>query len=161
MIKASELRIGNYISDDDGVLAKVIGFAPFDHSIRCDEEEGCKLLIDCYHTNGSRRSGCETDSPECDPIPLTPEWLERFGFEKKMFTYPGDPKTESVEAYVKGRFVIRWIDIGTNASYKAEWFPWPQSHNLLPGDINYVHQLQNNYYYWTNGEELAITQLVM
>lgn len=156
MIKASELRIGNIISDDEGVLAKVTGFAPYGHSVRCDEDEGCLLLVDCYHANGSRRTGCETDSPECNPIPLAPEWLERCGFEKTMYVYPGDPKIEAVEAFIKGAFIIRWIDIGSYASYRTEHIPYPQSRNIVPGDMHYVHQLQNNYFWWTNGEELQI-----
>jgi len=95
-----------------------------------------------------------------DGIPLTSEWLEKLGFEKKMFTYPGDPKTEAVEAFIKGKFVIRWIDIGTYASFRTEHIPYYQSINSVPGDMLFVHQLQNNYYCWTNGEELAIKEPV-
>ena len=147
MIKASELRIGNFISDDDGVLAKIIGFAPFDHSVRCDEYEGCKLLVDCYHANGSRRAGCETDSPECNPIHLTPEWLERCGGEKCIGTpfYEIDLKQNIGQIAINPDNGMVWLKHHRNES---------TSINPMSG-LNYLHQLQNLYYALT-GEELKI-----
>lgn len=144
MIKVSELRIGNYISDDDGVLAKVTGFAPCEHSVRCDEEEGCKLLVDCYHANGSRRSGCETDSPECDPIPLTVEWMARLGFawnpdDKRYFIQIGN------QLYIE---LDTDFDCYIAGESRAGSSPWNKT--------KHVHQLQNLYHALT-GEELIIT----
>lgn len=149
MIKASELRIGNFISDDDGVLAKIIGFAPFDHSDRCDEEEGCKLLVDCYHANGSRRSGCETNSPECKPIPLTPEWMERCGGKKNKGTpfYCIDMPSNIGEIHINPDNGIIWLRHHSN-EYTAL--------NPYSGSAEYfLHQLQNLYHALT-GEELQI-----
>jgi hypothetical protein len=137
MIKARELRIGNFISDDDGVLAKVIGFMPFEHSIRCDEEEGCQLLVDCYHANGSRRSGCATDSPVCNPIPLTPEWLERCGFGNE----------DGSTLWDNG--IITIFDYNENNIYSFHY-------QSKKASIEYLHQLQNLYHALT-GEELIIT----
>ncbi|WP_157845061.1 hypothetical protein [Chryseobacterium indologenes] len=31
MKEPQELRLGNWIYDDDGILCKIIGFQPFDH----------------------------------------------------------------------------------------------------------------------------------
>lgn len=141
MINPKDLRIGNFICDDEGVLAKIIGFAPFDHSIRCDEEEGCKLLVDCYHANGARRSGCETDSPECNPIPLTLEWLERMGFKK----VPNGVGLLVLEGYVEisSLFTGFPLTLGIDGS------------RMPLHQVKYVHQLQNLYFALT-GEDLEI-----
>jgi hypothetical protein len=161
MIKASELRIGNFISDDDGVLAKVIGFTPFEHSVRCDEEEGCQLLVDCYQANGSMRSGCSVDSPECNPIPLTPQWLERIGFKKDV-----DQPLNPVATYYKLHIELRtsgYITITALAVHQdTEKMKAGHAYaSLLVNDfwasnnLEHVHQLQNLYYALT-GEELEI-----
>jgi hypothetical protein len=141
MINPKELRIGNFISDDDGVLAKIIGFNTFPHSVRCDEEEGCMLLVDCYHANGAMRSGCETDSPECNPIPLTPEWLERMGYEK------GTENAGNLICWRRGKLTIaKWaVD---------KWQAWIGTIDLYKSP-QYVHELQNLTYSLT-GEELTI-----
>lgn len=57
MIQASELRIGNYVFDDEGILSKINGMQPYGYSIRCDEEEGCELLIDLYPQDGTIKKG--------------------------------------------------------------------------------------------------------
>ena len=144
MIKVKELRIGNFISDDEGVLSKVTGFAPFEHSVRCDEEEGCHILVDCYHANGSRRTGRETDSPECNPIPLTPEWLERCGLEYKEPHYIKRPLSISKNFYRDG-----------SGSYNGFVLRHKFEDCMQVLVINYVHQLQNLYFALT-GEELTI-----
>ena len=152
MLNVKESRIGNLIIADDGCVAKINGFTPFDHSIRCDEAEGCVLLIDIYHElTGKWKLGREADSPECNPIPLTPEWLERFGFITKI---KGDdfhdkalwkhPSTDYLYCE-SGCFV-------DNSGYYGDYCDI--------GDIKHVHQLQNLYFALT-GEELAITQPVL
>lgn len=141
MIKVNELRIENFISDDEGVLAKVTGFAPLEHSVRCDEEEGCHLLVDCYLANGSMRTGCETDSPECEPIPLTPEWLQRCGLFENGSSYKGELRFKGC-----GHLTIETIENG-GLGYFA-----PFNKTI---EIKYLHQLQNLYFALT-GEELKI-----
>ena len=73
MIQANELRLGNWVYDDNITLARVIGFKPFDWSVRCDEEEGCELLLDLYRTPYGIKKGMICESTKCEPIPLTPE----------------------------------------------------------------------------------------
>ena len=76
------------------------------------------------------------------PIPLTEEWLTRFGFRHK--------KTEKANSYTKYFFMINFV---TEGRYKGKTFI--KVANFKP-DINnflYVHQLQNLYYALT-GEEL-------
>jgi hypothetical protein len=76
---AKELRIGNYVLDDENLLSQIIGFSPFEHSYRCDEKEGCNLLINIYPEDGTIRIGYEIDINFCKPIELTEEWLLKFG----------------------------------------------------------------------------------
>lgn len=128
MIKTNELRIGNLIFDDDGSIAKVIGLKPYEHSVRCDEEEGCDILIDIHGADGKVRRGYAIESPECNPIPLTPEWLQRCGFKF----------APSIGYYV------------------YELLNKPQGiDNIKVGSGVYLHHLQNLYFALT-GEELNV-----
>lgn len=72
------------------------------------------------------------------PIPITPEWLERFGFELRI---PHE-----------GEDYIHWAHNGFEIWQHNEGF----CHDFLfGGDVNYVHQLQNLYYALT-GTELPV-----
>src|SRR5687767_4341429 len=135
MVKANELRIGNLISDDDGCVAKINGFTPFSHSVRCDEAEGCILLIDVYHElTGKWKMGREADSPECNPIPLAPEWMERCGFEYK------DGACENGDYRHNGVYIYQHDE-------EPGLFHFSRGH--MEGakvEIKYLHQLQNIYF---------------
>jgi hypothetical protein len=149
MIKANELRIGNLISDDDGCIAKINGFTPFSHSVRCDEAEGCILLIDVYHElTGKWKMGREADSPECNPIPLTPEWLEnRLGFEVRQ-----EPDEPLMYTILKLDLCIASMEDGYYLRTENT-DPW---HNTNVGrKIEYVHHIQNIYLDLV-GEELNV-----
>lgn len=123
-MKANELRIGNY------VLA----------SIKPDNARF--LEIECYDIMRVREnSGAYT----YEPIPLTEEWLVRFGF-----------KIDGVFCYLdfNPRMQIRFhdgnpaeCDIVQDGKYIA----------FKHGHINHVHQLQNLYFALI-GEELSFEQ---
>jgi hypothetical protein len=137
-MKTSELRIGNWIFEDEGTLCKIIGLKPFPDSIRCDEEEGCNILIDIYPHDGSIKVGYIVESFLCKPIPLTEEWKLKFGFEKTEWD----------------NFNSFRLSIGNN-DYTIVLYT---DGNCEVGDIitckiEYVHQLQNLYFALT-GEEL-------
>ena len=81
------------------------------------------------------QNGWEIDEGnECQPIPLTEEWLEKFGFEYSDLN--GDSglwKIPPFQIYGKcNQFIYEYAL-----------------------DVNYVHQLQNLYFALT-GEELTI-----
>lgn len=130
---------GNFIFDDEGIIAKVIGFKPYEHSVRCDEEEGCEILIDLYPQDGKVRKGYAIESTSVNPIPITPEWLERCGYKK-----------DSTDK--------KWYKSPHNLPPIYQWRPGSFGMDGLPlaaKSIEYVHQLQRLYFALT-GEELKI-----
>lgn len=112
-MKASELRIGNWIMSDE------CGFTTVNGS-----------LIQFLETPKSLVTGF------VEPIPLTEEWLLKFGFE-----YDG----------------CEWFDfksVGISLNNKRATQQNGEYYNQLRFP-DYVHQLQNLYFALT-GEELAI-----
>jgi hypothetical protein len=99
-MKASELRIGNYVLDSE------------DENI---------MMITC---------GGQIDKYElAQPIPLTEEWLLKFGFEKRNNYYFID--TDYRVAYIKDHFAISVGD---------------DEYGIVLRKIEYVHELQNIYF---------------
>jgi len=74
---------------------------------------------------------------ELEPIPLTEEWLERFGFE-----WDGEMWFHKAED---------WIMIDLSDNMVRLWDGW------LYREIKYVHTLQNLYHALT-GEELTVKE---
>jgi hypothetical protein len=113
-MKASELRVGNYV--------KFKG---------CDDKPFKVFRIDT--TESSTFTTAE-------PIPLTEEWLLRFGFEQEY-------KSQMHSVYfLNGLSYYFWYK--TNKQY-AQFYS-------AQIEINYIHQLQNLYFALT-GEELILT----
>ncbi len=129
-MKTSELRIGNWIFEDEGTLCKIIGLKPFPDSIRCDEEEGCNILIDIYPHDGSIKVGYIVESFLCKPIPLTEEWLLKLGAKKDK---------------IDNTYYLSELEI-----MLPNFFRYKTS---MIRRIEHVHQLQNLYFALT-GEEL-------
>jgi hypothetical protein len=124
-MKANELRIGNWVYIPQTKTNEQIGVI----------EENGRFLTKGYKTSYS--------SIECSrPIPLTEEWLLRFGFED-------DRDNLMVLRKDVFEFFFDKKDIcGVNLYEKWDG-------NFLCGDIQYVHQLQNLYFALT-GEELIL-----
>ncbi|AZB01273.1 hypothetical protein EG359_17365 [Chryseobacterium joostei] len=138
MIAPQELRIGNWIYDDDGILCKIIGFQPFEHSIRCDEEEGCLILIDIYRPDSTISSGWQCDSNTVKPIDLTEEWLIKFGFTRQPW------------GLVIGKILFK------DKNHECKELTLEVG-NGFRTTVTYVHQLQNLFHSLT-GEELTIKE---
>jgi len=117
-MKASELRLGNLI-----------------FSKETQENETMTTISDEYITFNS----ITFDYPvieEIKPVPLTEEWLLKFGFKQKGSFYRiKDSRFVEVIIHDKG------IDVC--------------NHSICLPHINHVHQLQNLYFALTN-EELTI-----
>lgn len=118
-MKSNELRIGNlaYSKKDESVVLVVTVYSKPDsvsYSYKEDVIMGHPLSI-------------------LEPIPLTEEWLVKFGFEKKGINTP------------KWRF---WkIDLVED---EKGIYSFDESRIYI--DIEYVHQLQNLFYALTNEE---------
>lgn len=112
-MKASDLRIGNYFNDPDGNISEVI-----------------RLNSTMINSHGE---------DECQPIPLTEEWLTKLGFNDHSIKLP---------------HIV--FDVANTLTYNIE------DRTLTFGyygelRIEYVHQLQNLFHSLT-GEELTIKE---
>lgn len=129
-IKAGDLRIGNLIDHSFNGIVKVKGIHP-----SLD-----KLHIDCVKEQGEGKKAWR-DIKEFSPIPLTEEWLVRFGFNKHQ----------------DGWF---WINWGTNGVAIVKWAHVYKKYSYELGKhkvkiLDSVHQLQNLFNAIT-GTELTI-----
>lgn len=86
------------------------------------------------------------DSDDFEPVPLTEEWLLKFGFEK------GSNETNK-KCFYKRDFVFIFYSDGIGGRFSKCFFQSACTHTL--SEIKYVHQLQNLFYALT-GEELQI-----
>jgi len=140
MIAVNELRVGNYVMDRGNKILsidRIVGY-----KIECDvknmptkTEHGLPIFYHPY-----------TEYFEhLQPIPLTEEWLVKFGF----ITETGWDD------------MIFWvIPLESNNRDRFELFETESGYELPSGTIcKYVHQLQNAYccHYFT-GQELTLKQ---
>jgi hypothetical protein len=125
-LEAKDLRIGNYL---DGRIGFVV--------VEEIRKDGCMVKIE-----GSRSSFIVGGEAPClTPIPLTEEWLVRFGFEKSAFN----------ENVYSNKSII--LD-----KRKLGWLLCDNSIDNLK-HIEHVHQLQNLYFALT-GEELTLNETI-
>lgn len=109
-IKASELRIGNlFIEENSKKTIEVVGL------------DNNRVVF----------SGMFLDKWQAKPIPLTEEWLLRFGFEKTNRIDFGELK----ECFAKFSFAL----MIRNNKYYVDWIGGNT-------EIEFVHELQNIYF---------------
>jgi len=119
-MKPTELRLGNYVY-------------PFDDIELCSNEE---IFKNCIEVDG----GVIISTSTYYPIPLTEEWLLKFGFVKI------------------GTYRIEFVKYSKYKDFEIEVSLYINDGKIVTGqdfEINYVHQLQNLYFALT-GEELEI-----
>jgi hypothetical protein len=127
MIAANELRIGNLFFDKKTKkVSKCFGF-------NWNDSEGC-IVYDWHDV------GFYTELENCEAIPLTEDWLVKFGFENGT--------TQDLK-------VITNATITKNGMREGLWNLY-LGHNAIDVNFKYVHQLQNLYFALT-GEELPVT----
>ena len=131
MIDARELRIGNYVN------VPILKQCPFridsiEHLHPRDNFGKFGMYYDEF-PNGHPLTWYLKD---LTPIPLTEEWLVRFGFEKINTTW---------YAYKGGNFRL-------NISFDVEW-----ANNWMGIRLKHVNSLQNLYFALT-GKELELKQ---
>ena len=124
-MKQKDLRIGNYIQH--GNYVAIVGPAFFTSWDNYDFEKDGIF------------------KPEIQPIPLTEEWLVKFGFED-----------------IYGAFIsTKWMwnfQIEKHESFKDGWIFFIEEEGIVAPPsikIKYVHQLQNLYFALT-GEEIEL-----
>lgn len=121
-MKAEELRLGNWVNPKFPMQVTCI----YKDEILCDFE-------------GNEGDMWEFDPKDLDGIPLSQEWLVRFGFENDFIELQSPEITLNIASKVNGI----WLYLDDSLSKMV--FPL----NL----IKYVHQLQNLYFALT-GKEL-------
>lgn len=122
MIKARELRIGNMVMF-----------------------MGREIIVHGGTIQDLERGFGESVASQYEPIPLTPEILEKAGFEKYVISQVYSFKLNDTDLLLVNLFDnSRWIDNGEHFGRSAEHA------------INYLHQLQNLVSALT-GKELEIT----
>lgn len=122
MIQANELRIGNLISFKESI-DDIICIIATTNNVRLNKKRGIPVSINYLR-----------------PIPLTEEWLVKFGFKNKSKTL-----------FEKNFYEKRIFSIVQHGFTKKFCFP---AQNGVT-EIKYVHQLQNLYFALT-GKELEI-----
>ena len=126
MIKPQELRIGNRVNQTYTVLTT--------------DEHGIEII-----EGQDVASNIWIEKENIKPIPLTKDWLLRFGFQEIPEKYP---------RLSKGDFEI----VKFNEEHDWELQKDYGEHYLTPiTDVKYVHALQNLIHSLT-GEELTIKQ---
>lgn len=140
-MRASELRIGNYHKTDgleiprmDISSVKVSG-----ESFSAITAYGIYLVQD--------------SKMQFEPVPLTEEWLLKFGFYED-----GEYYSKNIYDY---KYCFKYRDWAKNWAFFHEFSPDPKDDRVkypVCFDIKYVHQLQNLFFSLTGGE-LVITQV--
>lgn len=127
MIDARELRIGNIVNANGVQIA--VDF------INVDGGFPEKYLINDWYEE------------DLEPIPLTEEWLIKFGFDSRhKFLF---------DTEFKGQRLLIHLD-RSDAGKNNKWFVKIGSITDFPiATIQYVHQLQN-FYFALTGTELTI-----
>jgi hypothetical protein len=124
MIKANELRIGNWVQYDDGTTMLVDGILQSDVSL-----EGFPIVVGLSVIR---------------PIPLTPEVLEKCGFKKHddnpFFRMEFAYHDSSYPCYLIYDIEKDYIQVCRNFTSAAD------------APCKYLHQLQNLYFALTNTE---------
>jgi len=134
IIKAADLRVGNYIQTDYEGLLEVVNI----------NNEGFDF-VDCRKPT-YRALGRYEIEPQIKPIPLTEEWLLKIG---------GKPLTNGYWISVSNLKAELHFELFKNTDEIVTTLK-SQFCDLILDRIYYVHQLQNLYFALTN-EELTPT----
>ena len=124
-MKTSELRIGNYLNGRKGPVT--VTEIRENNRVKIKENPSNFTVGDCLH-----------------PIPLTEEWLLRFGFIAKNWY-------SNFEHWSDTWFQLSSSVIKANKERSCFYF----DNEMINIEIKYVHQLQNLYFALT-GEELTL-----
>jgi hypothetical protein len=141
-ITATELRIGNYFHPCSTKGGITIPNTELIWRVGMVDKFGKVSVIE-----PKKHDNINLPINECSPIPLTEEWLLKFGFKTRVTI------GHSVQYFIGINPITRdWLfDILWLEDYK---YPFYRNGHF---EIKHVHQLQNLYFALTN-EELTIKQ---
>lgn len=146
-LKATELRIGNYVSCKMG------------------EYPVCQILDDLVMLKiyDDRDSSMFYD--QVQPIPLTEKWLEDFGFTDYQKSDDPEHLNEYGQDWHKiylapdeRTYLHNERDEGWRASFQSAMYDESTGLTAFSEQIQFVHQLQNLYYALTTQELTSKTQ---
>lgn len=146
-MKASELRIGNYLFDstEDGGIIKIKEIKEMSPRNVGNMSISYIGVRGGYCTTSLQENEVNLESEDflIQPIPLTEEWLLDFGFELINNDFYRSRNSE---------LCLHWT------VNKNKMIPEYNQKRLVTGyDFKYVHQLQNLYFALT-GEELTLQE---
>ena len=137
MIKANELRIGNLVNvpREDQSPFRIDAFEYLSNTY---------IKVAMTHPEfGDKMHPLTWYDEDLKPIPLTEDWLLKFGFEKS---------NSNTEFYT---FDLSKLSIHLKSKQYADGRTYFNSWCIIEKQIEYVHQLQNLYYCLT-GSELTV-----
>lgn len=135
-MKVEELRIGNLFKGNFGDDVYEVGYMT----------PGTEM---CVWIKGKNSFVKEAD---LEGIPLTEEWLVKFGFEKPECL-------EEIDRDFTKQVGFRYVDDLGNKEYAYVISSEVDDYSCyyyVTKEIKFVHQLQNLYYALTGGEELEV-----
>lgn len=124
---SSELRIGNIVNTSDYINLEVLGISSINVGLKLEYTKFISVNID-----------------ELKPIPLTKEWLLKFGFDFSIDTW-----------YLNGVAIWETECCDAKGNEEIGFFYELRDVGMMDMNIKYVHQLQNLYFALT-GKELII-----
>lgn len=146
MIPVKELRIGNKFQMIGSTMVNTV----FDISDNTRHGQ-LNQNVGYSHLITVEENGNQYKPIEMDGVPLTEDWLLKFGFEKH--------KSLITDSYTKSYFVEKQLSItiqpGNQYAYIRDFDALVVVRNSDYHGPFYVHQLQNLYFCLT-GEELTI-----
>jgi hypothetical protein len=160
-MEANELRIGNWIKIKEEHSHVDLPLETFEFKIKGFNDgserhkEGAKQILFWNIKNKifGTTSGGSYDI-ECEPIPLTEEWLKNFGFSLMTDTTPYNYRIHKNKSFCYIRYgTFGTFENGIEKSFKG--FNGLFIANKFVRVIKYVHELQNLYFGLT-GEELNL-----
>jgi len=150
VLQAKELRIGNLVVINNGNLPEVNNRISTILGVqqRIEKDFPNSDSVICFNCDGSWVNYHQFNE-YVEPIPLTGEWLFRFGFENIKY---GHEKALDLTTILQL--------IVSNGYYSTQLIQFPEmsflkSQVISLNSIKYVHQLQNLYFVLT-GEELQM-----
>lgn len=144
-MKASDLRIGNWVYETRIAGRKI---ATTIDSIMVDEIPLVNISSNGEHDAEYLIEGTALD--DIEPIHLTPEILEKCGFEKTIDII-GKSKTEYID-YRSGGFVLFYLPKGlVEVEFWNKGIETINDRHYI-GAWQYLHQLQNLFFSLTNTE---------